>query len=311
MKHALPLPTDLIPLAEGQGGAFSRQQFLALGGHQRQIDRALRNDSWIRLGQGIYSLQRSPTFETYCWGGLLLSGTDAGSIGGLAAAHLRGVVSKPPSSITVWGPDLTRTVGPWRFRRGSRPRQGSLPTLPPDESILDACSEATPDEVLDLLAGALRERITTASRLHAMVKANERQPHRRMLLELLPDLAEGVESGLEHGYLRRVERAHRLPEGVRQASISDGTRSDVLYDEYQLLVELDGTLGHIGNGAFRDAERDNRHLLAGYWTLRFGWRDVVVDPCKVARIVDAVLRQRGWQGPSRRRVSRARRCPRC
>src|SRR5699024_1401307 len=71
MKHALPLPTDLIPLAESQGGAFSRQQFLALGGHQRQIDRALRNDSWIRLGQGIYSLQRSPTFETYCWGGLL------------------------------------------------------------------------------------------------------------------------------------------------------------------------------------------------------------------------------------------------
>ncbi|WP_255556377.1 DUF559 domain-containing protein [Tessaracoccus palaemonis] len=71
------------------------------------------------------------------------------------------------------------------------------------------------------------------------------------------------------------------------------------------MVELDGRLGHTGQGAFRDATRDNLHATAGWVTLRFGWADVSRDPCKVARLVASVLGARGWAGVMRR----CRRCP--
>ena len=38
-------------------------------------------------------------------------------------------------------------------------------------------------------------------------------------------------------------------------------RTDVDYEEYGLLVELDGRRGHDGAGRFRDMNRDNRHVL--------------------------------------------------
>jgi hypothetical protein len=60
------------------------------------------------------------------------------------------------------------------------------------------------------------------------------------------------------------------------------------------VVELDGRLGHDGGGRFRDMRRDNRTLVAGEVTLRFGSEDVYLHQCLVARQVAAVLRQRGW-----------------
>lgn len=43
-------------------------------------------------------------------------------------------------------------------------------------------------------------------------------------------------------------------------------------------------------------KRDNRSTVAGAWTLRYGWWDVLERPCLVASEVGAVLSQRGWTG---------------
>lgn len=43
-------------------------------------------------------------------------------------------------------------------------------------------------------------------------------------------------------------------------------------------MELDGRVGHSGVRQWRDFDRDNEHLLAGWRTLRFGWRQVTEDP---------------------------------
>lgn len=77
-------------------------------------------------------------------------------------------------------------------------------------------------------------------------------------------------------------------------------RSDVRYDDFAVLVELDGRLGHEGSGRFRDYRRDNAFALQSLVTLRYGWYDVVDLPCHVAAQVAAVLHSRGWDGvPSR------------
>lgn len=75
---------------------------------------------------------------------------------------------------------------------------------------------------------------------------------------------------------------------------------DCHYEAYHLVVELDGQLGHTGTDAWRDWRRDNRHLLDGLVTLRFGWFDVLNAPCEVALAVVTVLRRNGWPGSLRR-----------
>ncbi len=119
---------------------------------------------------------------------------------------------------------------------------------------------------------------------------------RRRFEEILADLA-GIESSLEYAYRRDVERAHGLPALRRQASVSPGTRSDGVYEEFGIVIELDGRAGHASaEQAFRDLQRDNAHAERRLITLRYGSADVRGRPCEVAAQVAAVLHSRGWAG---------------
>jgi hypothetical protein len=98
-------------------------------------------------------------------------------------------------------------------------------------------------------------------------------------------------------FLHDVERPHGLPRGDRQQSRRGlPYASDVGYDDYQLLVELDGRKGHECVGLFRDMKRDNQFALIEWITLRYGWFDVVHRPCVIAFEIAAALVARGWTG---------------
>jgi very-short-patch-repair endonuclease len=70
------------------------------------------------------------------------------------------------------------------------------------------------------------------------------------------------------------------------------------------VVELDGRDAHPDAERFRDRRRDNRVVVSGRLSLRYGWREISDDPCAVAAEVAAVLRHLGWVGEFRM-------CPRC
>lgn len=129
------------------------------------------------------------------------------------------------------------------------------------------------------------------------MESRSRLANRSLFGELLRDL-EGIESTLEHRYLVDVERPHALPRGVRQVSLLARSRTDVWYDEADLLVELDGKVGHI-DGAFRDMRRDNANARRGGITLRYSSADIRGRPCDVARQISEVLLSRGWTGTLR------------
>jgi len=100
---------------------------------------------------------------------------------------------------------------------------------------------------------------------------------------------------LELRYLHDVERRHQLPQARRQQrSARRRAVRDLRYEEFALLIELDGRT-HIP-GRFRDMERDNGGLLDGEVTLRYGWADVTGRPCQVAGEVARLLTLRGWVG---------------
>jgi hypothetical protein len=104
---------------------------------------------------------------------------------------------------------------------------------------------------------------------------------------------------LERRFLLHVERAHGLPEGRRQGR--ERTRSGTAYRDGEyvdqaLVLELQGRLGHEwALDHWADLGRDLDAATCGRLTLRAGWGQVL-QPCRFADVLAAVLTARGWTG---------------
>jgi very-short-patch-repair endonuclease len=119
---------------------------------------------------------------------------------------------------------------------------------------------------------------------------------------VLEDVADAAYSVLERRYLTEVERRHGLPTARRQrrAAVGHGAAfRDVEYVEQRLVVELDGRLAHeLAEDRWNDLARDLSGAVTGVRTLRIGWRQVL-DPCRTAAAVAAILAAQGWLGMPR------------
>jgi very-short-patch-repair endonuclease len=312
MHQRRDLPQALARLAEVQADVVTREQVLGLGLSRHVIERLLVTDRWRAVARGIYhTLPAELRWHSLAWAGVLIGGGQA-RMGPRASAYLYQLLDVAPMPIDILVPTnrYTQRSGPWAFHRertgARRPEsRGALPRLSVEDTVLDLCASSGDGEAMALLAAAVQRRLTTPARLVKSMSHRSRQRHRRMIADVLSDVEQGAESRLELSYLRLVERPHELPKGERQKR-RQGLQyvSDVGYDEYALLIELDGRLGHQGADRFRDMERDNRFAVVSWTTLRYGWFDVVERPCAVARQVAEVLTMRGWPGP-------ATPCPRC
>lgn len=300
MIPRLDPPSRLLALAAAQEQVLTSEQCRAFGFTRHAVARLVTQEHWFRVLPGVYSLlPGEPSWLARCWIGVLLGG-DRSCLGGEAAGHLHGFVEQEPPLISVLIPEASRRVGRdgWEFIRHPegfrRPPRGGPPRIGVEDAVLDLCAGASEKETIDLVTRAVQQR-TTPQQLLRRLAQRSRSGNRELIRAVLTDVAEGAQSPLELRYLHDVERAHGLPPGRRQAPRGQDLR-DVLYEDYALVTELDGRVGHDGVGLFRDMARDNRALIAGESSLRFGWPDVVGDPCGVARLVAEMLRRRGWPG---------------
>jgi hypothetical protein len=182
-------------------------------------------------------------------------------------------------------------------------------TSPPRQRLEDALLDLAGDHddelaAVQLLADAVRARLTTAARLRSALAARPRQSRRTWIGAVLADLDEGTCSVLERGYLVHVERAHGLPRGSRQ--VVDSTAGgryvrDVRYTRYGMTVELNGRMFHDGSADWdRDLERELTAAAAGGLGLRLGWGQVFSRACRTAEALGSILRSRGWPDHPRR-----------
>jgi len=184
------------------------------------------------------------------------------------------------------------------------------PRLRVEHALLDEVHRTrTAGETVGLVLQVLQRRVTTAERVRRALVGHQRLPRRRLLVDLLDEAQDGVQSRLEHRYLQDVERAHGLPRGTRnraepqvaQSGRRAGTRyRDVRYRGYTLVVELDGEAAHPVTLRWQDRLRDNAGALGGDLTLRHGWFEIATMPCTVAGQVVVGLRAGGWRGTPER-----------
>lgn len=307
MQYDVPRDAALEPALSRQSGLVTARQLELAGVSLAAAWERVRAGRWQRPHRGVYALYSGTLDrEAAIWAAILRCGSGAVA-SHHTAAELDGLCEQESDLVHV-------TVGADRRVRGDvdgvrihyahRLQATRHPArLPPrtrlDETVLDLLDVArTAREGTDWILRSVRQRKTTVERLAAALARRRKIKWRQMAEAMLVDVAQGAHSMLEVQHLRRVERAHKLPRGVRQRRVA-GARViwiDVEYDGFATRVELDGRVGHQDEGAFRDRRRDNHGALGGRWTLRYGYAEVFGSPCDVAAEQSVVLRDRGWTG---------------
>lgn len=304
----------LVELLDNQAGVVSRAQLRAIGIDDVVIESRLRLGLWQRGFSGTYVAHNGEiAYLTTVWSAVLYAGDNAMVSYG-TAAFFHGLTDREPDEVHVTVPStrrVRRQTGMVIHMNG-RATQQALPACPTrtsvEETVLDLVSATTrPDEVVAVLTNACQRRRTTPARISKALALRKKIPHRALIEETLLAIADGVHSVLEWRYRRDVERAHGLPRGKRQAARRRNGKQefvDVDYDEYGVIVELDGAAYHGAEQSANDRSRDRAAAARGKVTLRFGWHETAFTPCEAASEVAAVLATRGWKGALRP-------CPKC
>jgi hypothetical protein len=174
------------------------------------------------------------------------------------------------------------------------------PRIRYEEATLDVAARAVSDfAALSELSRAVQGRRTTADRLLVTLGRRERISRRDWIAGVLRDVSAGACSVLEHGYLHRVERGHRLAAGRRQ--VRDRMGSGVIFRDVEyavgLVVELDGRLFH-DTTTQRDADLDRDLVTAavGKDSVRLSYGQVFDRACWTASQIGVLLKARGWTG---------------
>jgi hypothetical protein len=302
---ASDLPVELRELAEDQLGVVSRTQILDAGLSRAFITARLDRGSWQRMFPGVYAaFSGEPARAAVLWAALLHAGPGA-MLSHQTAAELDHLTDASSSRIhlTVPGYRRVRSRPELSIHYSVRSARALHPARTPprtriEETVLDLWESAgSLDDAVSWVTRGLGRRLTTQAKLRQAADARSRLRRRLLLAELLSPNAVGQHSILEHRYVRDVERPHHLPVGTRQAPAGRGSRTeyrDTLYEEYGLIVELDGRLAHPGDTRWADIARDNAAAAAGLTTLRYGWLPVTGTPCQVATEVAKLLAAHGY-----------------
>lgn len=295
---------DLRELTELQSGVLTRRQVVVGGGSDADLRRWVRRLELRRVHTGVYVNHTGPlTWTNRAWAAVLFHWP--------AALTNESSVNRAGDLIHV-AVDAARTPTPLP---GVRAHQLvdlhdrvhwhlGPPRVRLEDALLSMCAKArTRVDALTLVSDACRRRVTTPGRLAAELRRRPRVRHRRWLLQVLQDAADGIQSALESSYRHRVERAHGLPRPDRQhrERTEDGiVYRDVRYERHRLVIELDGRIGHeLSGDKWNDQDRDLLVAGDGVMTLRLGWRHSESTPCRTAGRLGRVFRRSGWTGRPR------------
>lgn len=268
----------------------------------------ISSQRWTQLYPGVYATFTGPPGRNArLWAAVLLAGHGA-ILSHDTAAELHRLTDKAAETIhlTIPSQRRVRVIAGLCLHRSARAvevtqAQSRPPCTAIEETVLDLTQAARSfDDVCGWVTRAIARELTDEKKLQAAMKKRSRLRWRADLREVIEAAVTGDHSVLEFRYHRDVERAHELPEPARQVPFTsnDGRRGrrDRVYQEYGVVVELDGRLAHPEENRWKDKARDNAAAAARQQSLRYDWPAVTQRPCVTAAEVAEVLRNHGWQG---------------
>ena len=287
-----------------QAGVISRRQLHGVGVSAADLKRLVRRRDLTRVHSGVFVTHTGQlSLLQQQWAALMALWPAA-----LAAGSAIDLPPDRPIHVAVdWSRRVQDPPGVRVHRLTGFEAKVAWATDPPrvraEEAALDVAQallvRGDPAAAFAALAKA-RER-TTTGRIVAALGERPKVRQRPTLTAMVDDLANGTHSVLERGYLTHVALPHGLPAATRQArstATGRGTRHDLRYDDFGLVVELDGLAFHTSARARNvDADRDLANLaVRGDVTIRLTYDLVFRRSCTTAGRIGRVLQRHGWTG---------------
>ena len=291
--------------AADQDGILSRRQIRELGLHRRDVRTQVDAKRWHKPSPNTVAVFTGELSQRQQWSlALLETGCSRAALDGVTALQAAGLTGyAAPTTISCpLGAKPRRIAGVevhvtrWRFT-GDVMNSG-IPRVRPQVAAVRAALWARTDRQAALiLVIAVQQRLSTARRLQWELRRIGRHPRRRLLVQVLADIADGAQALGELDFAALC-RQYRLPKPSRQV-LRRGTRGqiylDVYFDDYGLVVEVDGIQHAIGLNQVDDALRQNEVSLGAETVLRIPLLGLRLQAADFMAQLSRGLRDRGWR----------------
>lgn len=283
-------------LVRRQHGAVARRQLLDLGLSRRRIERRIASGRLHPVWRGVYAVGRPLLGRHGRWmAAVLACGPDAALSHGSAAA-LWGFGAEQGDLIDVSVPATSRVRLPG-IRAHRRTEilladvsvQEGIPVTSPVCTLIDQALRLRPMQLERAVNEADKLDRVRADVLRASLEDHPGRPGVAALRRLLDPLAFRLSDSQLEQLVRPLARASGLPAPETKAWVN-GYEVDFFWPELGIVVEADGLRYHrTASQQKRGLERDQAHLAAGMWPLRFSHWQVKHDPAHVRKILRSAV----------------------
>lgn len=290
--------------ARDQDGILSRHQLRGLELTRHDVRTEVRARRWQAPSPHTIAIQTGPLNQRQLWWvAILETGCAEAALDGLSALQAAGLTGLD-GPLTVSCPHGSRPratpgvdVRETRWRRDGDVVTAGLPRLRVSAAAVHAALWARSDRAAALfLVASVQQRLTTPDRLTTELALVRRHRRRSVVTRVLADLADGAQALGELDFVGLC-RSHGLPCPTRQAvRLSPGGRwyLDSSFDQYGVVVEIDGVAHLEGLNPVADALRQNALVIGGELVLRIPLLGLRVAPGEFVDQLAACLRSRGW-----------------
>lgn len=299
-----PLMRQVRALAAEQGGVVSRRQLYGSGVTRWMVKGNVRARRWRRVGDQSVAVHTGPLApEGHRWAAVfqggpraMLDGTSALEVAGLERYSSTRVRVSVPRGAKVrrnrrYDIRQTRRWSADDFAPAGVPR-----TRPEVAAIRGALWAATDRQAIYLLTLSVQQGLTRPEALGVELLRIKRDKRRALLALLVNDLLDGARSLGELDVVRELRR-RGFPPPNRQVLRKDKKNRyylDLYWDDYGLVVEIDGIHHAWVNNVVGDALRQNSLVIAGDVVLRLPLLGLRLQPDEFFDQIGQALAARGW-----------------
>jgi putative AbiEi antitoxin of type IV toxin-antitoxin system len=288
--------TAIWALVKRQHGVIARRQLLELGLSRRQIERRIASGRLHPVWRGVYAVGRPLLDRHGYWLAAVLACGAGAALSHGSAAELWGFGRERRGLIEVSVPACRRSRlrGIRVHRRTASVMRDvvvheGIPRTSPLRTLIDEAAYLQPMQVERAVNEADKLDLVRADALRESLDGLRGQPGVRPLLKLLDPLTFRLSDSEPEQRMRPLAQAVGLPAPETKTWVN-GYEVDFYWPQLGIVVEADGLRYHrTASQQRRGLERDQAHLAAGMWPLRFSHWQIEYDAPHVQKILRSAL----------------------
>ncbi len=279
-----------------QYGAIARRQLLQRGLSPRQIERRIGSGRLHPVWRGVYAVGRPLLGKRGRWMAAVLACGPGAVLSHGSAAALWGFGTEQGALIDVSVPSGRRSRRPGiRVHRRTdavlndvTAKEG-IPVTSPTQTLIDQATRLGPIQLERAVNEADKLDCVKADVLRSSLDDHRGQPGVASLRGLLDPLTFRLSDSELERLTRHLALAIGLPMPETKAWVN-GYEVDFFWPELGIVLEADGLRYHrTPSQQKRGLERDQAHLAAGMWPLRFSHWQIKYDSPRVRRVLGSTI----------------------